>query len=302
MTMIEARWAEALEPGIREWFFNGYTGRPAIGGSIYNVQASSKFEEHFRSFGGISVDVWDIYRSTHLVPSAAYAPGYKTTITAQEFSVDFPVEKSLIEDNLYSDVINPMQALGDSAALKREMDAASVFNNSVSASFLGADGVALLSNSHPNSPDSTGTQDNLDALSLTVANVETVRLKMMGFKDDRNNLAGVIPNLLLVPPALENAAKEITETPLQVDTANNTINPQFGRFSYLTWHYLTDSNRWYMIDTIKMKQSLYWFNRVPTNIILEASKTTSTVAVYNARMRYSYGWRDWRWVNGSEPS
>lgn len=302
MTMIEANWAEALEPGIREWFYNGYMGRPAMAPMFFNVQSSTKYQEHFHSFGGITLDAWDHYRNNRQVAEVNYDPGYKTTLTAQEFSVDFPVERSLIEDNLYGDVLDPVKALGDSAMLKRETDGASVFNNATSASFLGADGVALLSNSHPNSPSASGTQDNLGALSLTAANLETVRLAMMAFKDDRNNLAGIIPDLLIVPPALENTAKELVMTPLQVDSANNNINPQFGRFQYVTWHYLTDTNRWYVVDSIKMKQSLYWFNRIPTTIALEPSKVTSTRAVYNARMRYSYGWRDWRWIYGSEAS
>jgi hypothetical protein len=55
-----------------------------------------------------------------------------------------------------------------------------------------------------------------------------------------------------------------------------------------------------MADTNLMKQSLIWFDREPLSIVLDRVEQRSW-AVYNARMRYSYGWRDWRWIVGSTP-
>jgi phage major head subunit gpT-like protein len=298
MPLIKEGWAEALEPGIREWFALGYSRRPSLISTLFNVLPSAKDSEYFHSFGAISPDAWLNFEKSGQVSAVSYDAGYKTTFMHKEFLVELPIRRTLLEDNLYSNIIEPVQQLGDSAALRREIDAASVFNNASSTSYLGGDGVPLVDGSHPNGPSKSSTQDNEGSYSLTADNVETVRQAMMAYTDDVGEMLGVMPNLLLVPPELENQAKIITQTEYSVGNANNDVNPQMGRFQYLVWHYLTDSDGWFMIDTNLMRRSLIWFDRVPLSINLKAGDTT-VFATYIARMRYSYGWRDWRWIYGN---
>ena len=79
--------------------------------------------------------------------------------------------------------------------------------------------------------------------------------------------------------------------------ANNTINPQAGRYQVVPWHHLSDANNWFVIDSVWMRESLRWYDRVPLEIRL--IDETTTEAVYEAYMRYSFGWDDWRWVYGN---
>lgn len=296
MPLIKEGWADALEPGIREWFFLGAQRRQALAPRLFDFMTSQKNAEHMRGVGSIAPDAWEEFDTTGKPASVAYDQGYKKTFTHRTYLVELPIKKELIEDNLYTEVIDAASQLGDSAMLKREVDAASVFNNAASASYLGADGVALASDSHPNGPDSSGTQDNnFAATALTKANVAVVREAMMAFKDDKGSLVAVTPNTLLVPPALEDEAIEIAKSMNDPTSGNNTINPQFGRFEVVAWHYLTSATTWFMIDSVLMKQSLKWFDRVPLSIYLKQADT-SVYATYMARMRYSFGWRDWRWV------
>ena len=302
MAMIKDQWAESLEPGIREWFSVGYNRRAALREQLFNVQTSNKSAEHLHSFGAIGIDAWDNFENQGIISTVDYDVGYKTTFTNVTKALRVKIQREWVEDNLYNQVIAPVQQLGDSAALKMETDAASVFVNATSASHLGGDGVALASDSHPHSPAKSGTtQDNNYALALSATNVATVREAMMAFTDDAGGLVGVMPDLLIVPPELEDTAKTITQTMGLVSSMDNDINPQFGRFRYVVWHYLTDANAWFMVDSNLMRQSLHWFNRVPLSIRLESTDTT-VFATYVARMRYSYGWSDWRWVGFSNPS
>lgn len=294
---IKADWAEALAPGIREWFSIGYANRPSLMSQLFNVMGSESDSEFYHSFGAISPDAWANFANSGQVASVGFDKGYKTTFTHEEFVVELPVRKTLIEDNKYAAITDFASQLGDSAALKREIDAASVFNNADQSTPLGGDGVGLCNNSHPLSPSKSGTtQDNLDALTLSAANVETVRQKMLAVTDDTGHIAGVMPDLLLVPSALENDAEIITQTPKKVGSADNDLNPQAGRFRYLVWPYLTSATTWFMIDSIKMKQSLIWFDRVPVGIAPKVEDKT-IFATWIARMRYSFGWRDWRWID-----
>lgn len=296
MTLIKDEFTEALLPGIREWFNIGYSRRQLQMGALFNIVPSTSDSEYYHSFGAVSPDAWENFQNSGQIASVGFDRGYKTTFTHKEFLVELPIRRTLIEDNKYPQILDAAAQLGDSAALKREHDAASVFNNYSSSSYVGGDAVALGSNSHPNGPHKSATQDNLYAsTALSATNVETVREAMMAYTDDVGELCGIVPNLLLVPPALENTAKDICTAEGKLDVADNNINPQKGRFSYIMWPYLTSSTTWFMIDTAKMKQSLIWFDRTPLDIYPKKQDDTVFVT-YIARMRYSFGWRDWRWV------
>jgi phage major head subunit gpT-like protein len=297
MPQTSADWAEALAPGIREWFGIGYDNRPSYINQLFNVQTSQNAYENFMSMGSIAPDAWADYEKSGRPAEVSFDKGYESTFTHKEFVVRHKVQRKFIDDNKYPQVIDGVRQLGDSAALKRELDAASVFINAAVATVVGGDAVPLCDNSHPMSPTKSGTtQDNLDALAISAANVETVRQKMLTVKDDTGNIAGVIPDLLVVPSALENDAKIITQSDQKVGSTDNDINPQKGRLNYMVLPYLTSATQWFLVDSIKMKQSLFWFDRVPVSVKPEVGDTT-LFATWIAYMRYSFGWRDWRWVN-----
>lgn len=298
MTLVKDEFSEALLPGIREWFQVGSASVPSYMGQFFNVLTSGADSEMYHSFGSISPDAWDNFKNTGAIPSVSFDRGYKTTFTHDEFIVKLPIRKTLIEDNKYPQILDAAKQLGFSGARKRERDAASVFNNYTSTSYLGGDAVALCSNSHPNGPHKSSTQDNLyAATALSATNVETVRLAMMAFTDDVGELAGVVPDLLIVPPALENTAKDICEAEGQLDSADNNLNPQRGRFTYIMHPLLSSGTTWFMVDRALMKQSLIWFDRIPLDIYPENSDQTVYLN-YIARARNSKGWRDWRWIAG----
>jgi phage major head subunit gpT-like protein len=222
--MIGENWADLLEPGIREWTFVGMSRRPGLRTQMFDVMSSAKASEHFETVGAVTPDAWEAYEKTRLVPAVSFDRGYKTTFTHKEFVLELPILRKLIEDSQYANVMDAAMQLGNSFALKTEYDAASVFNNAFSSSYTGGDGVALCSDAHPNSPFVSSTQDNNGTLALSAANVETTRLAMMAYKDDRGNLVGVTPDTLLVPPALEKTVLEIMGSQLDPSTANNIMN------------------------------------------------------------------------------
>lgn len=300
--LLSANWADALDPIVRDKFFLGMNRRAAVAPSLFNVQSSQRAYEQASGIGAVGIDMWNQWENAGKVGKADFDQGYKTTYTHREYPLEVEIKRKLLDDNMWNEVFNIPARIGDSMSLKREVDAASVFNNAFSASFLGADAVALCSDSHPYSPQKTGsTQDNNFTLALNLANVRTIREAMMAFVDDNGNKQGVTPDMLLVPPGLEDDAIAIAQSALDPTNATNAVNPQAGRWQIKVWHYLTDSNAWFMIDSSLMKQSLEWYDRVAPGINPKAGDTT-LVATWIAYMRYSYGWNDWRWVAGSNPS
>jgi hypothetical protein len=302
MTLISSQWAYALDPTIHHWFEQGFSRRASLIPTLFNVQGSESNDEEVASVGAVGIEGWKAYEQTGNVGAADFDQGYKATYTHKEYPLEVPIKRKLAEDSKWNQIFNIAARMGDSAAAFREVDAASVFNNAFSDAFAGADSVGLCSTAHPYSPHKTGsTQSNEGTLSLTKTNIGTVRTNMMAFTDDTGTKVAVSPNLILVPPEREDEALEATGGPLDPDSANNRINPQSTRFKVLPWHYLTDTNAWFMIDAALMKVSLDWFNRVPLTIALKEMDRTIE-AVWIAYMRYSFGWSDWRWIYGNNPS
>lgn len=302
MPLSSTAWANALDPTIAKWFEQGFQRRPSVLSTLYNVQSSESNDEEVASAGAVGIDAWDVYEMAGNVGHADFDQGYKKTYTHKEYPLEVVIKRKLYEDSKFSQIFRIAERMGDSAALKRETDAASTFNNAFSDTFAGADSVGLCSTAHPDSPHKTdSTQSNEGTYTLTKDNVSTVREAMMAFTDDNNNIVAVSPDMLLVPPELEDEALVIAGSLLDPTTANNAINPQSNRFTVLTWHYLTDANAWFMIDSNLMRMSLDWWNRVPLTIRPKVEDKT-IAATWIAYMRYSYGWSDWRWVYGNNPS
>jgi phage major head subunit gpT-like protein len=308
MPMIAANWAELLTPQTTDAFYAGFTDegrRTSMIPAIYRVENSERaFEEHI-GVGQFSAEGWN-FEQTGRVPYDDRNKGYKKTFTHVEFAKGFMVQRKLIDDNLTNIVFDDARELGDSAFRKREKSAAALFNNAFTDSgtdsegfaIAGPDGVGLLSAAHPYGPMNTGsTQANEGVLPLTAANVSTTRQLHMALADDQGDILNIMPDTLLVPPELEDAALIYTKSTLDPASANNAINPQTGRFNVLTWHYLTDATAWFMIDSARMKRDLIWYERIPVEFDREVDFDTF-IAKFRAYMRYSRGFRDWRWIYG----
>ena len=301
MPMRSSNWAELLLPTIYSFYDIGRTLRPELRPQIYNVQTSNRADERNVGYGGIAPDAWNNYEASGVKSRVEFDKGYTATYTHEEYVVTFEVERKLLDDDQYGIVAGERaRKLGVSATQKMELDAASVFNNAFSATFAGPDGKPLCSTTHPRNPNKTGSLVNAGTSSLTKDAVSLTRQAMMATEDDAGNILGMMPNALMVPPELEDTALEIVNSINDPSSANNAINPQAGRFIVIPWHYLTDSDNWFMMDTVWMNESLKWYERTPLEI--SVADQTATEAVYEAYMRYSYGWDDWRWVYGHNVS
>ena len=143
----------------------------------------------------------------------------------------------MLDDDQYGIIKRYPQQLATSLARTREKKAANVFNNAFStASFTGGDSLSLCNAAHTTTSSST-TQSNTGTYSLSNANLETVRKAMRNFTDDRGNIVVISPDLLLIPPELEETAYEITKTPKGLDTAEGNVNFLYGRYKYVVWDY-----------------------------------------------------------------
>lgn len=315
MTMISDHWSQLIDPRVREAFFIGFSQMDRPGSmlpALFNMQGSDLADEKVLAIGGIGSQGWN-FEDSGRVQYTEPVKGYEETFTHHEFARGITVERKLIDDNRVQRALDAALNLGDSAFRVREKAGANVFTNAFSAATTetlddygtdatGSDSVALCSTAHPRSPQETGTTDSNEGTSaLSKANVSTTRQLMAEFVDMNGDLLGIMPNELLVPIELEDTAIEIVRSALDPSSANNAVNPQAGRFQLKVWHYLTDSNAWFLIDSAARQQSLVWYDRIGLEFDREQDFDT-LIAKWRAYMRFSLGWKDYRWVYGQNPS
>ena len=109
---------------------------------------------------------------------------------------------------------------------------------------VGYDGLTFFNNAHIDVGAQYVTgQDNLYGLALSQDNFATVMAAARGFRNDQGEFTDFVYDTLIVPPALETIAAQITGNPQAYDTANREINPFSGRVSLIVNPYL-DSTAW----------------------------------------------------------
>jgi hypothetical protein len=306
-----SNWAELLTPALTAAFFIGFSNdgrRQSMIPQLFNVQTSQRAWEQFMAVGTLGSEGWN-FEDSGRVQYDEHKRGFPTTFTHAEFAKGLMVQRKLVDDNLTDVKLDEAGQLGDSAFRKREKGAASIFNNAFTASGVnpdgfsnaGPDGVALVSASHPLSAEDSTVQSNYGgANALSASQLSTSRVAHMRMKDDRGDLMDVMPDELIGPPELEDTMAVVTKSVLDPASNNNAINPQTGRFRSIVWHYLTDTNNWFLTDSARRRRSLLWFDRIPIEFAREEDFDTF-IAKFRAYMRYSYGWRDYAWILGHNP-
>jgi hypothetical protein len=308
MPLTSGNFADLLKPGLKRIFDIGVSRPRPIMELLFGVESSTRFEEQYQGMG--TQGLVPVFDGT--VPYYDFDAGYRTDIRNYEFAMGTQVERRLVDDDQYGQIRRRATTLVDSFNTTIEADAANVFingftdsgTNRMGASTNGADGVGLLSAAHPHSPANTNnTQANEGTLALTIDNLDTTRQAMRNFTDDKDQLLGVNPDLLLVPPELERTATQlISERAIyEPGSAQYDINMFAGRFRPVVWDRLTDANAWFLIDSTAMKQHLIWQWRIRPEFS-QAEDFDGLTAKFRGYMRYGIGWTDWRWVYGQNPS
>jgi hypothetical protein len=315
--MVSETWPMLMLPGLRKVWTEGMTEddptfRRLL---IFPRDTSQRQKEQHQGVGELGSDAWNLFDKSGRVPYDGLNPLWPHELVHRRYAAGIQVERELVDDLLYANAPIPrsledaVRALGRSAALHRERSAAALFNNAFTDTGLdaenhsvtGPDGVGLVSTAHKRSPSDATTQSNEFTLALTIDNLKTVRLAMNAYTDDRGHLAPSNPNVLLVPPALEDAAVIANEATLDPLTANNMPNTERGKWRIIVWPHLTDTNRWFAIDWAKRAQALVWLDRIMPEFALERDFDTF-MAKYRGYYRFSRGWSHWTWIAGSDPS
>jgi len=236
---------------------------------------------------------------------------YTARYTHETVALAFAVTEEAMEDNLY-DTFAKLRARGLARAMAntKQVKAADVFNNSFSASYVGGDGVAMFSDSHPTI--GAGNQSNLLTGDLSEASLESALISISKAKDDRGILIGLQAKSLHIPSDLAFTADQILNSTMSTTIGVNPTTAANGATNtnkinairsqglvpggFFVNRRFTDTDAWFIKTDCPNGTKM--FVRAPLQTKMEPDFDTGNLR-FKARERYSFGWSDWRGFYGS---
>ena len=305
-----------LEPKLRKVFYDTYKEVPEQFSKIYNVKTSKKAKETdygvgaFRPWTQFGNKMSTVGDST-LMPQIKYQkihPGLERTYVHEEFASGFMVERKFVDDEMYDVIEKLPKDLARAGRYKVELDAVTPFNEALKATPTANiyDNKPLFSHEHPlvETKNADGTTitvkgDNLIDGTLSADTLKAALLLGRKQVDEAGKLIVMSFDTLVVPPALEWLAMELTKTTGKPGTELNDINVLKGSLNVIVWDFLTKEDACFIMDSKNHQANFFW--RVKPDFQSEKD-FDSLVKKYNGYMRYSYGFSDWRGFIGIKPN
>lgn len=235
--------------------------------------------------------------------------GYKSTSTIDLFKLGFKITREAYDDERYGQMKDMAAELAKSFIYTKNVNAANIFNNGFSDSYVYADSEPLFGDAtlytHPlkktggvdyNRPANAGV--DLNKASLTAA-INDIRATL----SDSGKLwqIGLRPTQLIVHPDNEAKAYELLNSAQDPEGANNTENwLKTIKLVPVVNDFLTDPDAWFLSCGSSVNK-LKLFQRVALETSSEVDFNTDAM-LYKGYERYLFGAIDWRGVWGSSGS
>jgi hypothetical protein len=292
MAISRAQLLKELLPGLNALFGLEYARYGEQHKEIYETETSERSFEEETKLSGFSAAPVKNEGSAIAYDNAQEA--WTARYNHETIALGFSLTEEAIEDNLYDSLsARYTKALARAMAYTKQVKGASVLNNGFSSSYVGGDGVALFSASHP--LVGGGSNSNIPSVpaDLNETSLENAVIQIAAWTDERGLLIAAKPKKLIIPSALQFVATKLLETELQVGSADNTINAIKNNGSipdgYTVNNWLTDTNAWFL--TTDVPNGMKHFVRMPLSNSMDGDFDTGNVR-YKSRERYSFGWSD----------
>jgi len=290
--------AKALWPGVNAWYGKAYDEYPVEYTSLFEKNSSTRaWEEDVGTSGfGLAVQKGEGAPISYDSERQGFITRYQHAV----FALGFVITREMMEDDQY-DIVGKRKAEGLAFSMRqtKEIIGANVYNRAFSGSYLGGDGVSMISNAHPNIKGGTWSNTLSTAADLSEAALEQACIDIAGFTNDAGLLIAVRPETLIIPRQLMFEAKRILQTEGRVGTDLNDLNAlkTLGVIpKVVTNHYLTDQDAWFIRTNVK--HGMKYFERRADGFEMDNDFDTEN-AKFKATARYSFGWTDPRGIYAS---
>lgn len=299
MAITRSQLLKELEPGLNALFGLEYDRYDNEHKEIFDEESSERaFEEEVMLSGFGQAPVKG--EGSAIVYDTA-GESFTARYTHETIALAFAITEEAVEDNLYDKLsARYTRALARSMSNTKQVKGASVLNNAFSSSYLGGDGVALISNAHTTVGGGNWSNTLTTAADLNETSLEQALIDISLFIDERGLKVALRGMKLIVPPALQFTVERLLKSEQRTGTADNDINAiKTGGYmpqGFCVNHFLTDPDAFFI--KTDATNGLKHFVRSPLKTALEGDFETGNVR-YKARERYSFGWSDPRAIYGS---
>jgi hypothetical protein len=229
--------------------------------------------------------------------------GYVSRLTNVVYALGAIVTREAIEDGQYESIATRLaRCLAFSQRQTKENVGANVYNRATSGAYLGGDGVALLSASHP---EVGGNQSNLlsSAADFSEAALEDQLIQISNATDSRGLKISLTGQKLCGPTALQFEFERVLKSTLREGTANNDINAvkSMGMLpgGVAINHYFSDSDAWFI--RTNAQEGMIFQSRRAVEFSQDNDFDTENAKMKSSE-RFQFGWGDWRGLYGSAGS
>lgn len=227
--------------------------------------------------------------------------GFSYTVVNEDWETTVEVDRNHIEDDTLGIYAPQAQSAGFAAAQFPDELVFSLFNFTGK----GFDGLAFFSTAHKVKGASVSNKGTA-ALSVAtqaaaIASYGAGRTAMRKFKDDEGRSLNVIPDTLVVPPALEDIGNALLMSERLDD---GKANPYKGTAQLLVVPDLATDTEWYLLDTKKpVKPFIYQERKAPV-FVQQTDPQADDVFMrrkfkYGAEARAAGGYGFWQLAYGS---
>jgi hypothetical protein len=228
----------------------------------------------------------------------AISPSFSKTFLHLTYAKGVEVTMEALEDDKHGVMMDQAAALGYGARQTVETLAANEWFNNAFTTATSADGAAIYA-SHTTSEGFT--IDNSAVTDLDVAGVEAGLTHFADLVSEVWNKIRMQAVNLIVPPALQYQAYELTESLQRPDTANNATNAlrRFG-LNVVVGHYMNSNTAWFMWGDPRMIKAKWYWRKQPTPV--RDTRYSNQSGLSGLLFRSSVGVSDYRGLYGSNPA
>lgn len=299
MAINRAQLAKELEPGLNALFGLEYDRYDEEWKEFFSEESSERaFEEEvmLTGFGNAAVK-----GEGQGVEYDTANESYTSRYTHETIALAFALTEEAIEDNLYDSIATRYtKAMARSMSHTKNVKGAAVLNRAFNSSYLGGDGLELISTAHTLAGGGTFSNEPSTASDLNETSLENAVIDISLFVDDRSLKLAIQGRKLVVHPNNQFVADRLLFTSGRVETANNDLNsinhqgvvPE----GFVVNHFLSDTDAWFLMTDAP--NSLKVFSRTALQTKMEGDFDTGNMR-YKCRERYVFGWSDPRGIYGS---
>lgn len=228
-----------------EYLFYQFMERPQVSEMIFNVRESSQYQEDVVTAGGGGIMPQKL--EGQALEYDELNEGFRKTFTHLDYGLAKRITRNLLRDDLSGITDEIAEESARQARATQETLRASHFNNGFTSGYTGPDGKVLFATDHIREDGSAYANTLSAQADLSMTSLEQAEIDFSDIRDGGGKRVMVQPRYLIVPKEQRFNAHRLLKSVNDPENDTNAVNPQTEvGLSPVVWHYLTDTDAWYL--------------------------------------------------------